>query len=166
MLLEAVAAITKLGLPVLVLSWLILSRLYVRGILHATDDAEDTAAQLKALKNEKNKPPYQGFVHSRWMKFGGGFYGLAALWTFVVIEIEQAIEFFTEFPGWVGLFDQNIISLIVQLFVNQIKNFVAAMVWFLYWGAGGASIGLWILTAYASFQAGDALARKSTQNFR
>ena len=166
MLLEAVSAIIKLGLPILGLSWLLLSRLYARGILQLTDDAQDTDAQLKALKKDKNAVPYQGFVHSRWMKFGGGFYGLAALWTFVIIEIEQAVEFFADFPGFAGLFDQGVVNLLVQIFVNQIKNFVAAMVWFLYWGAGGASIGLWILIAYASFQGGNALAKLTGKTIR
>lgn len=40
------------------------------------------------------------FLHSKWVTFGGGFYGLIALLTFVVIELTQITQFWLSVEGW------------------------------------------------------------------
>ena len=122
----------QLGIPVTLLTWYLFSRLYDRGHL---DDQEDSEAAFKALKarNKEEKLEDNNLVQQRWMKFGGGFYGLTALWTLVVIEISDFVQFVVGFPGFAALFSDGVISFIISFFVNQLMNLIAAFIWFTYW---------------------------------
>lgn len=97
------------------------------------------------------------YVFDRWMWFGSGFYGLAALWTFVVIETIDIFTFIFTFPGFAKLFENGIFALITSLIVNQIGNIVSAFIWFKYWTDD--SIGWWFLIAYLGYMAGMKVAK-------
>jgi hypothetical protein len=93
-----------------------------------------------------------------WSSFGGGFYGLAALWTFVIIEIRDAINFIFYFPGLDALFEDGLISLLVGVIVNQFTNAISALVWFNYWPA--ESVLVWVIAAYLGYWTGLELAKR------
>jgi len=198
LILDIFAAIAHLGLPVLVLTWWIMSRLYNSGQLERGHDLHNVKFNLKALKKGLKKSAQRsekksekkssnevseeapektekrtgntqatvGYLEKRWMKFGGGFYGLTALVTFIAIEIADTTQFIVHFPGLAELFKAGIISFLVGILVNQIQNFVTALVWFTYWLEGDRHILVWVLVPYASYLLGLKLASRSFQAWR
>ena len=102
------------------------------------------------------------FLFDRWMWFGSGFYGLAALWTLVVLETLDVFRFIFAFPGFNAIFENGIIGAIVDFALNQIGNFVSAFLWFTYWG--NDSVVVWILVAYLGYFVGTAIAKRVVKN--
>src|SRR4029079_2507154 len=88
MLFDLLRAIFELGIPVAALSWLLFYRLYSRGDVARDADSKTIDAGLKEIKEaaKKSKEHSGSVVYTKWMKFGGGFYGVAALWTLLMIE--------------------------------------------------------------------------------
>ena len=162
MILEILEAALKLGLPVACLSWFILRQLYARGELNRSDDSKTVAENLKQIRKSRKQRTTLSFdiVQAKWMQFGGGFYGCAALWTFLMIELQELIDLFSNFPGFATLIDNGLIDLIVSLLVNQFTNFITAILWFSYWGDGGGAIAIWMATAYLSYLSGMTAARQ------
>ena len=156
----------QLGIPVVVLSFLLLRKLYRSGAIDPDTDPEALTERVKALHKAQGKQSYldRHSLQGKWMQFGGGFYGTAALWTLVVIEIEDLMRFLGNFPGFAELTKNGIIDLLVQAFVNQIQNFVAAIIWFTYW-ADGKYIADLFLVAYAAFNLGNMLAKRLVAPF-
>ena len=155
---EAIIAILQLGLPVALMSWILLSRLYLSGELDPDQDSDEMDDMLEDLGEESEKK--RGYIESKWLQFGGGFYGTTAFYTFIVIEFIDIKNFLSDFPGWQELTANGLISLAVDLFVNQITNFVSAMIWFTYWGDEGRTI-LWVLIAYLGYLAGMQMAKRA-----
>ena len=98
------------------------------------------------------------FVFNRWMKFGGGFYGLAGLWTFVVVETLDIFRFLFHPEGLARLFEQSIIKTLVDFIVNQFENLLSAFLWFNYWS--DRSTLSWVLIAYLGYWIGIQIARR------
>mgnify|MGYP001813485758 CR=1 FL=1 len=162
MILEILAATLKLGLPVAGLSWFVLKKLYARGELDRSHDSKTVAKNIKKIHKDRkqNKALPVDLVQTKWMQFGGGFYGCAALWTFLVIELNELIDLFSNFPGFSTLFENGLMSLVVSLLLNQLSNFIAAMIWFSYWTDGGVAIAIWMVTAYLGYLSGMTVARR------
>jgi hypothetical protein len=156
LILEILEAALKLGLPVACLSWFILRQLYAQGELDRSHDSKTVAENLKQIrKTRKQKQSLRlDLVQTKWMQFGGGFYGCAALWTFLMIELKELIDFFSNFPGFSTLIENGLVNLIVSLLVNQLTNFITAIVWFGYWSDGGAAVAIWMATAYLGYLSG------------
>jgi hypothetical protein len=154
----------KLGLPLFLLSWLIFSKLYEGGAIARGGNKQEAQQQLKAsYKAAKKKPKGSSKTHvdrviGHWSSFGGGFYGLAALWTFAVIEVKDMVSFIFQFPGLDVLLENGLINLLVGIIVNQVTNAVSAFIWFSYWPS--QSIVVWVLIAYFSYWLGMELAKK------
>jgi hypothetical protein len=92
------------------------------------------------------------FLHSKWMEFGGGFYGVVAFYTYVLIELDEVKDFFI---GLFHLFDQGLISLLVNFFVQSIMNFIAAITWPVYWLSRiHTEQWLWVIGAYGGYWLG------------
>ena len=98
------------------------------------------------------------YVLGKWMWFGSGFYGLAALWTFVVIELSDIVRLILNPSPLLHLLDDGLISAAIELIMNQIGNIVSAFVWFSYWADDGIIV--WLLVAYAGYRIGVELARR------
>ncbi|NNC99109.1 MAG: hypothetical protein HKN85_02900 [Gammaproteobacteria bacterium] len=98
------------------------------------------------------------YVYDRWMWFGSGFYGLAALWTFVVIETLDVYRFIFSEAGLASLFEGGFVNLIVSFVINQIGNIVTAFIWFTYWTDD--FIFLWVIVAYVGYLGGIELAKR------
>jgi hypothetical protein len=161
---DLVRSLLLLGIPVGILSWLLFDQLYTAGKIDRDADQRTIRSDLKQIRkdsksNNEKRTTVANFFQRRWMKFGGGFYGVAALWTFVAIEAGDLFQFITNFPGLAALFADGIIQFLVNIFVNQIQNFVQAMVWFIWWSDEGNSIVPWLLNAYVGYLAGVNLAR-------
>ncbi|MFT4817120.1 MAG: hypothetical protein ACI80L_002373 [Pseudohongiellaceae bacterium] len=157
-------AIIKLGIPMVVLSWVIFSRLYGGGELDRKANKKSIGAEVKSMKKSFKKKKDGGtsnYMVEKWMWFGSGFYGLAGLWTFAVIEATDIFRIILNPSLIPDSFDNGLLSAVVNLAVNQFSNFVTAFVWFGYWPDEGIII--WLLVAYAGYWIGVELARRGDE---
>ena len=111
-------------------------------------------AEMPGAESEAPKKLHP--AHSKWLKFGGGFYGVVGLLTYAVIECLEIRDFFANFDGFVHFFEAISFDLLINLFINSIVNFVAAIAWPFYWITNIQSqhIWLWFLAAYGGYYAG------------
>ena len=99
--LDILEALLKLGLPMVLMSWWVYSWLYRTGRLDPQGSRKEHENQLKLMRKQQKKERAAGrkakldgkqntdpedFWLQKWMWFGGGFYGMAALWTLLVVE--------------------------------------------------------------------------------
>lgn len=161
---ELLHAIVELGLPVAALSWLLFYRLYKRGELARDADHKSIDASLKEIrKTEKeSNATSDSLLYEKWMKFGGGFYGVAAAWTLVYIEISGVIGVIVHPSTVTQMFRNGIVDLIVQQITGQVSTLVSAAVWFTWWPDKGHGPVLWLAVAYVAYIAGLNLARYET----
>ena len=122
--------------------------------------------QRKAAKKSGQALPLTGtegapgaridLVHNKWLAFGGGFYGVVALITYVVVEFGELRDFFLGFESLAALLAGFGISMLVNLLVDAVMNFVVAIAWPAYWMSEVASSHIWIWfgVAYLGYWAG------------
>ena len=154
-------AIVELGLPVAALSWLLFYRLYSRGELQRDADRKAIRAGLKQIRQEskKSKMPVDSILQKKWMRFGGGFYGLAALWTLIVIEVGGAAATIAHPSSIETMFKGGLFDFIINWVVNQFSTFLQALLWFNWWAQRGQSQAAWFVVALIGYTAGLELAR-------
>jgi len=164
-----VAAI-KIGIPVFVLGYFLISWALKTGYLSEYDDDAGLKANLKSMKaahkkrkkgkSEDNAEP--SMLLEKWLKFGGGFYGTAAFYTYIVIELGEIFSFIGRMldpANWVFSIG---IDLFIGFLINSIVNFVKAIIWFTYWPGSGNNghIWIWFLVAYGAFAMASRYARE------
>ena len=121
-------------------------------------------AELKQLgKNKKERKKAGDPLHNKWMKFGGGFYGVVAMLTLIVVEWSDIKQF--GLNGFQEVMDNIGIGLLIDLLVQSFTNFIVAISWPVYWmdEIESAQIWLWFLAAYAGYTGGAHLARYQAQ---
>ena len=152
---------TKLGIPMIVLSWIIFAWLYGGGDLDRKSNRKSIATQVKTMKKSFKKKKDGGtsnYMVEKWMWFGGGFCGLAGLWTFVVTEIAEVIRIIFNPALLSEAFDDGFVSAVIDLAVNQSSNLVTVFVWFGYWSDDNVIVSL--LVAYVGYWIGVEMARR------
>ena len=161
MLSELLYALVEIGLPVAALSWLLFYRLYSRGVLARDADRKSIDARLKTIRKEEkdSKETSDSILHTKWMKFGGGFYGVAAAWTLVYIEASGVVGVILHPSTVRKMFDDGIAHLIIQQISSQITTVIDAAIWFTWWPDKGHGPLAWFAVAYAGYIGGLNLAR-------
>ena len=165
LILDFLLACALLGLPMVAASWFLFSWLFGSGSADREMDRKTLHASLKKVKkklsaDESGSPDRRArFIYDKWMWFGSGFYGLAGLWTFVVIEIFQFLGFLFDARSWSALLDNGLVSFLIDFALNQLGNMLQGLLWFSYWPAD--SMLLWVLVAYLGYWLGVELARRS-----
>ena len=164
MLHQLLRATFELGLPVAALSWLLFYRLYSHGELARDADSKAIKTSLKEIRKatKESQQPADSMLHTKWMKFGGGFYGTAALWTLIVNEASGAVGIVAHPSSVETMFRSGPATLIADWVSNQVSTFVQAAVWFAWWPAKGESTIVWFVAAYAGYIAGLNIARYET----
>jgi len=164
MLSELLYAVVEVGLPVSALTWLLFYRLYSRGELARDADRKAIDAHLKNIrKTEKESDESSdSLLHTKWMKFGGGFYGVAAAWTLIYIEASGVVGVILHPSVVTQMFQKGIVHLITQQISSQITTLVDAAIWFTWWPEKGHGPVMWFAVAYAGYIAGMNLARIET----
>jgi hypothetical protein len=165
MLSELPIAILEIGLPVAVLSWLLFYRLYSRGEIARDADRKSIGASIKSLRKtqKESKQSSDSLLHAKWMKFGGGFYGVAAAWTLIYIEASGVVGVIAHPSTVPDMFRGGIVDFIVQQISGQISSLVDAAIWFTWWPDRGHNPIVWFGVAYAAYIAGLELARFETR---
>jgi hypothetical protein len=164
----------QLGIPMALLSWLLFMRFFSRGQLDRASDRKEIERKVKEFKTSYNKikkarskegkegdtlamRSSTDHVFDKWMYFGSGFYGLAALWTLVVIEffslLDLAINLLT-----LSMFDDGIIAFLIGVATEQLGNLISAFLWFNYWDD---SLLVSFLIAYVGYWSGVEAARRN-----
>ncbi len=164
MLSELLHAVFELGLPVAALSWLLFYRLYSRGDLARNADHRSIGASLKTLRKaqkESEEIP-DSLMQAKWMKFGGGFYGVAAAWTLIYIEVSGFVGVVLHPSVVLETFRNGIGHFIAQKISGQVTTLVDAATWFAWWPERGHSPVVWFVVAYIAYLAGLNLARYET----
>ena len=154
-------AALKLGLPVAVMSWLMFNWLYGAGQLSRNAGHKAIREQLEQIKktHKTNKAKSGNYLYRQWLMFGGGFYGLAVLWTLLSIEVAEIIGFLFNFDPQ-ALMPDGLVAMLLNFLAAQVNNIVTAAVWFAYWPEGNQPVLPWVLMAYAGYLLGIHLARE------
>ena len=154
-------AVFELGLPVAALSWLLFYRLYHRGELARDADRRSIRTHLKQLRkaSKNGDKAHEHHLHSKWMKFGGGFYGVAALWTLLVIETSGVVDVIVHPSSIEKMFEGGILKFLIDWAIGQGATFVQAITWFNWWSGDKQSSAVWFLVAMGGYVAGLELAR-------
>lgn len=168
-LFDLLLAILVLGMPLVVLSWLLFSFLFETGEIGRDADHKLISARVKELKKSTRKVMKKtNVLYKKWMWFGSGFYGLAGLYTLVIIEIRELIGFLLNMPQLSAVFANGAVDAFVQFLISQLGNIIQAFLWWSYWPAD--SILVWLVVAYLGYWIGVELARRrkvqSIQDFR
>jgi hypothetical protein len=158
---ELPLAILELGLPVTALTWLLFYRLYSRGDLARDADHKAIDASLKTMRKaqKESKETSDSVLHTKWMKFGGGFYGVAAAWTLIYIEASGIVGVILHPSVLKKMFDSGLVNLITSQITGQVSTFVDAAIWFSWWPGKGHGPVLWLAVAYVAYVGGLNLAR-------
>jgi hypothetical protein len=161
---DLVKAIFYAGLPVQIFTFLMVYYAYHKGYLSSAVNISDAFKDKKnpnKILSKTNKKNLL-FLHSKWVTFGGGFYGLLSLLTFIYIELEQSVQFLINATGiqsFINLltFDA-ILGMIIESFINMIK----ALLWFSYWPDvfEMENIAIWFITIYIGYRFGAYLAQR------
>jgi hypothetical protein len=96
------------------------------------------------------------------MKFGGGFYGVAAAWTLIYIEASGIIGVILHPSVLKKMFDNGLVNLLTNQISGQVNTFVDAAIWFSWWPGKGRNLVVWLAVAYVGYVGGLKLARYET----
>ena len=162
---EILEVLLKLALPVAGLSFLMVWWALHKGVLSETDGIRALSKEIDAMRKKKNrdknknkeeKPPSISPVHGKWLKFGGGFYGIVALYTYGLIEWNDIAETIANLGGIADFFRSLGIGLVISMLIEGLLNFVAAISWPVYWMSefGAERIWIWGGIAYGGYWLG------------
>lgn len=122
--------------------------------------------ERKALvKSIKKQHKGSGLLTAKWVEFGGGFYGLVAVLTYLIVEAQEVAELFSSEGGIMEAISNIGISTLINFFIESIMNFITAITWPVFWmGEGQASFWQWIVVAYVGYSAGQWAAKSTNIN--
>lgn len=177
-------AVWKVGIPVsitsFVLMWWSLKHEYFGAVSslkeldlrikeHGKNRKEEKKQEKKLKKTRKqdpealkdfraNRKPVRklNLVHSKWLSFGGGFYGVVALWTYILIELAEIRDFIYDLGGFFAMLSNISFDLLIRLLIDSFMNFIMAIAWPWYWMSEVESRNAWVLflVAYLAYRIG------------
>ncbi|TDF39360.1 hypothetical protein EYS14_07510 [Alteromonadaceae bacterium M269] len=177
MFIEIIRAILFAGIPIFVVSYFMINRAIQSKQLDRFNDSDGLDSAMKVMvkqyKENKKKKVKQDTnpVMAKWMYFGGGFYGLMALITYLYIEAKEIFEFVVKLfkLSWDQVWSHIGFDLLVDLLVEAIQNLISAFVWFHYWADEITMKNgwYWLGAAYIGYMLGAKLAEQfPVQNTR
>lgn len=150
---SAFRAVVVVGLPLFGLAfgliWWALYRGRVEG--ESIQDLQESIAQFGKRQKDKEKKENVDPALGKWMSFGGGFYGLVALYTWLRIEWDDFGDFLGGLGDLIFRFD---ISVLINFFIESLMNFVWAISWPMYWLGEADNPWIWIAIAYGGYWLG------------
>jgi len=176
MISEFLRALFSAGVPVGISSFLLTWWALRNDYFGKVEDIKGFEKEVKRLTKSKSRkkskngksslddddPPRPALnpVHNKWLSFGGGFYGVVALLTYVVIELGEVRDFISNLGGLFNLLANISVDLIVGFIVDSFTNFIKALAWPYFWimEINSHHIWIWFLAAYSGYWAGTRLA--------
>jgi hypothetical protein len=173
-LIEVFWAILMVGAPIAVFTLALVYFALLRGSFSESLDTKALQREIKAMskKNKgKNKEALKENaveahpLQKKWAKFGGGFYGIVAFFTYIVVEVLEIINMVKGFGGFFDFIKQLDFGVIIHIFVEALTNFISAMIWPVYWmqRIDTDHTWIWFVVAYAGYWVGLKLAQTLIQ---
>ncbi len=164
MLIEALRALLLAGIPIAFLSYYLIHWAFKRGLPVKKDktdksqESDDNNAKNKKKKAKREKTG--NLAYDKWALFGGGYYGIMALATWLHVEILDIYRAFSAFESLSHFLDSISVHFFIGLIIEAITNLITAFVWFTYWDDVIAmdSPLLWLAVSYLAYFAGERLA--------
>jgi hypothetical protein len=173
-LIEVLWALLLVGAPITVFTLAIVWWALARGYFQESLDTRALQREIKAMsqknkknnkkKNKTNKAEGDAALHplqKKWTKFGGGFYGIVAFFTYIIVEVTEIIDMIINFGGLFDFLRQLDIDVIISIFVDALMNFISAMIWPVYWmkRIDTDQVWIWFMVAYGGYWLGLKLAQ-------
>lgn len=154
---QALVAVLKAGLPIFLLSFLILFWINKRSKKSFEEIISKSEKEESAKQEEK-----EDFLHGKWIQFGGGFYGMVGLLTYLIVEWNELVSLVSDFAKVEFTITNLISELIVKFLIESILNLITAVTWPIYWigKVSGTSIWLSLIAAYLGYWAAESLLKK------
>ncbi|GGW93331.1 hypothetical protein [Alteromonas halophila] len=103
-----------------------------KGVLSQWDEDTGQHALSSEQEDESNDEASHPLIE-KWLTFGGGYYGITAFAKLITIELSQAHELATHWPGIDTVLPHpglnGLINMFVNFFVAQYINFAEAVSW-------------------------------------
>ena len=164
---EAIWSLALVGVPISLFTLAIAWWAMRNGHLQDANDSKAIGLGLKAMSKRKVEPENdkRDLIQKKWAKFGGGFYGIVAFFTYVVIELTEIASMIINFGGFWSFIKSLNIGLIINIFIEAFMNFITAMVWPVYWinRIDTQQTWLWFIAAYVGYLFGLKLAGQLNQ---
>ena len=165
-LIECFWAFLMAGVPIGVFTLAIVWWALRNGHFQESLDMKALEREIEAMSssNKKNKKEDKADLHpvqKKWAEFGGGFYGIVAFFTYLVVEIKEIITMISSFGGFVSFLKQLDPGVIIDMFVEALTNFITAMIWPAYWMSRIETnrVWIWFVMAYLGYWLGVKLAQ-------
>lgn len=162
MLTDLIIAFFVAGLPMFALSFALVSwALYSDRLSGETvKELQGGISALRKTQKDKTRTQKTDPALRYWFRFGSGFYGLVALYTWLRIEKDELVGFLAGFVDMlVNLNPGSLLELVITFFVESLVNFVTAISWPAYWLAELNNPWLSLFAAYAGYWLGIKAAR-------
>jgi hypothetical protein len=134
MIFDILKAIFIAGIPIAAFSYYLVVLTNGKVALKASNSKE-LKQELKTVSITHDKE--DGFVskmlQKKFIKFGGGFYGIMAFISYIHIEVYQVIDFVRNFTSLQDFLDSIGFRMLVNFFIEAIMNLVSAFMWPIYW---------------------------------
>lgn len=161
---DLIKAIFYAGLPVQIFTFIMVYYAYHKGYLTSNVNIRDAFKDKKNPNKKLSKANRKSllFLHSKWVTFGGGFYGLLALLTFVYIELEQTVQFLIHATGWQSFANLLTFHAILGMIIESFMNMIQSLLWFSFWPDvfDMENIVVWFIAAYIGYRFGANLAQR------
>jgi hypothetical protein len=165
-LIEVFWAMLMVGIPIAAFTLAIVWWALQQGHFRETLDTRALQGEIKTMskKNKKNKTKDHSDMHpvqKKWARFGGGFYGIVAFFTYIVVEVYEIIGVVTRFGGFFSFLRGLDLGVIIDMIIDAGMNFVTAMMWPFYWmrRIETDQTWVWFVVAYAGYWLGLRLAQ-------
>ena len=173
-LIEVFWAVLMVGIPIGLFTLALVYWLLQRGNFSDSLDIKGLEREIKAMSGSKKKKDKKAIkendadlhpLQKKWAKFGGGFYGIVAFFTYIVVEVREIISMIMDFGGIFDFLKQLNFQLLIRIFIDALTNFIAAITWPVYWmkRIDTDQTWLWFVMAYAGYWVGLKLAQLLTQ---
>jgi hypothetical protein len=134
MILDILSAIIIAGIPVALTSYFFTTLTSSKTPIKAKNSKE-LQVELKNAQFVKDEEEnvITHMLHKKWLRFGGGFYGVMVFITYIHIEIIQVLDFFRNFTSFQDFLNSIGLSMIINFFLEALMNLISAFMWFIYW---------------------------------
>ena len=169
-LIEVVWASLLVGVPIGLFTLALVWWALLGGHLKESTNTNALVREMKAMsmsdkkKKKKDASWKKEKLHplqKKWARFGGGFYGIVAFFTYIVVEMLEVIDTITRLGGFVDFIKHLNLDVIIRMLVQALMNFITAIVWPVYWmkRIETDQVWVWFIMAYAGYWAGLKLAQ-------
>ena len=160
------SALLDIFLPVLALSTLVLYWINHSAPADSVrqEPSTDSKLQLADTPNSVSQKPATAkaaFLQKKWVQFGGGFYGMLGLLTYLHVEWLELSNLLTNFATLEFSIANIVSELLIKFVIESLLNLLTAITWPFYWLGKTSQFPVWLsfVAAYSGYYVGQWLSR-------